>query len=175
MFKFEDYPEIKKMHELDAKLERRSTHLQFKLERSGDNEKLDKMFDEEMKKWDNFENNEYAKVIFDTFYKKIPYLINKKTNKKEKWSDVIGNDFDKIPFNERGELVTIVEGYSLYLFPPEYYNTIDDNEILRLDSVKRDVKHQGYKNPTKEQISQLYRKYYQRDPFDIDLYFPYIP
>jgi len=175
MFKFEDYPEIKKMHEINEKFDDRTTHLQLKLEKSGENEKLDKMFDDEMKKWDDFESNEYAKLVFITFHKKIPYLINTKTNKKEKWSNVIGDDFNKLPQNIKTRLVSTVEERALYRLPPEFYNNIDRDEMFCLEASKLDAKDHGYKNPTKEQIVQAYRDWYQREPKDIDLYFPYIP
>ena len=171
MFKFEDYPEILEMHEKDEKLNNKATRISIKIENNGEDEKLKNLFDNSNKECEYFEKNIYAKLIFDTFYKKIPYLINKKTKKKEKWNDVIGNDFDKIPVNRKAELVTIVEGYSLYLFPPEYYNDIDRSEMFRIKATLRDLKKEGIKNPTWEQIRVAYRKDYDRDPQKV----PFLP
>jgi len=171
MFKFEDYPEIKEMHEKYEKLSLKSTSISIRIEDNGECEKLDRLFNEAINISENFSKNIYAKVIFDAFYKKIPYLINKKTKKKEKWEDVIGNDFDKIPENQRTRLVSLVEDISLYRFPPEYYNDIDRFEMARIEASMLDLKKEGIKHPTKEQVVQAYRKVYDSDPQEV----PFLP
>lgn len=59
----------------------------------------------------DFEDNIYARKIFDFYSKKKPILIEKSSGRKVKWEDVFGNEFEKIPRNLKGSLTGLVENF----------------------------------------------------------------
>ena len=119
MFKFNDYPTIKKMHKTWAKLDKRSTR---QLIRVVDKKALgaESRFSRLQKEIDAFELL-YAKVIFDELVKEKPDIFNRRTEEYEPWDSLIGDDYDKIP--SKKILLLLVEQHGgIYRLPEKYYS-----------------------------------------------------
>ena len=121
MFKFEKYPEIKKVHQVYNKLSNATYKAEFRYEKSGnqkDNEAWGKSIESARP---NYEV--YSQTVFDAFSGVKPKLFNIRTEKYEKWDEVItSSDFSKLSENEKKTLFGIVERQFLYRLPPEYYD-----------------------------------------------------
>lgn len=64
----------------------------------------------------------YDKAIFDIFVKLKPSMYNLSTKQYENWDQVFGENYDDIPFDNKGCLFCAVEETGgLYRFPPKYY------------------------------------------------------
>lgn len=88
-------------------------------------DKLDSMYDEDAdiqseeyleleKQFIDFVRNDYAKVVFEVYYKKNPKIKDTYSGETKRWNDVFGPDFDKISTCFREGLVGLIEGYGAY-------------------------------------------------------------
>lgn len=121
MFNFKKYPEIKKCHKKYESLSDAMYKAEARYDRSG-SDKNDKLWDNAINAVDEFNQNVYSKVIFDTFSLLKPVLLDRRTNKNINWDRVFGDNFDKLSTNDKKGLVLLAEEYgALYRLPPEYY------------------------------------------------------
>lgn len=133
MFKFEEYPEIKKAHELSRKWDKKAYQAEFECERSGGS--IDKS-----KKWqgviDNgmaFDDNVYPSVVFKTFNNIKPSLTKVKTGEIFTWDEIFeGKSFEELDNKLRKTLYMLVEYERPYRLPAEYYDNRDRiQEIIK--------------------------------------------
>ncbi len=120
MFKFDEYPEIKKTHGEYA-------------------QRRDEIYESEQddaKYWalreiqNNLKFNIYAKAVFDAFNPIKPTLRAVwKKNKPCKWEKVIANSFDECDEDQRVILFGMVEEETPYILPAEYYTGKTEIEL----------------------------------------------
>lgn len=118
MFKFDNYPNIKKLHKTWEKLYNKSTH---ELVRIVDKKAFgaEARFNRLQKKTDDFELL-YEKVIYEELVKEKPDIFNRRTEEFESWESLIGDDYDKIP--SKKILILLVEQHGgIYRLPDNYY------------------------------------------------------
>ncbi len=126
MFKFNDYPEIKKAHEMSEKLSMKSYAEEFKGERKGILGSKNDSWGKAIKNCQDFDENVYPKVVFDTFCEIKPTLTYKKTGESFNWDSVFENKpFDKLDLKQRKTLYMMVEYERPYRLPDEYYDERD--------------------------------------------------
>ena len=59
--------------------------------------------------WDDYDRNEYARIIFDAFSEEKPKLVFQRTKEEVNWIDAFGTDFDKLDRGSKGSLSVLVE------------------------------------------------------------------
>lgn len=124
MFKFEEYPEIKKAHELYNKFSKKMYKEEIKT--------LTKNGDEHYKDWDKaitnaleFKTFVYSKIVFVAFSKLKPMLVCDKSGEKVSWDVVFGQNFDILIDGQKKQIAMLVENEFPYRLPDEYYNNLD--------------------------------------------------
>ena len=126
MFKFDEYPEIKKAHEMSEKLSMKSYAEEFKGEIKGILGSKNDSWGKAIKNCQDFDENVYPKVVFDTFCEIKPTLTYKKTGESFNWDSVFENKpFDKLDLKQRKTLYMMVEYERPYRLPDEYYDERD--------------------------------------------------
>ncbi len=129
MFKFNEYPEIKKAHEVSVKLDKKFYRKEFELEKVGESEEIKSEMYKIIEETRNYTENEYAKIIFDQFDPIKPVLKVKKTGEKIDWDAIFENKkFEELSPRQRKTLYLLVEGGYPYLLPSEYYNQKGNKE-----------------------------------------------
>ena len=112
MFKFDEYPEIKKAHKTSEKFDALTYKKEFVYEKSDKNE--------DRKKW--------AESIRDeaSFNEQIkPVLTVVKTGEKVAWNKCYAETFEKLDKNQRKTLFMLIEDEYPYRLPDEYYDEKD--------------------------------------------------
>ncbi len=71
--------------------------------------KLQKQYDTAGRNFNNYTENVYAKIVYDTLSKTKPKLIRIKTNQIYEWDEVFKVSFDKLDKLDRSIIVGIVE------------------------------------------------------------------
>lgn len=134
MFKFEDFPILKKHHLEYEKLYKWSSGASYSDE-----------YEKRAKKFDDFIYNVYAKAIFDIFSKIKPNLY--RLDVIYNWSDVFSSSFECVSnrtmeenIGDRSVLVGLVEQESSYRLPSEFYENINKDNILRAKSLLKSLK-----------------------------------
>ena len=131
MFKFDEYPEIKKAYREHKRL--------LKVRR--DAEKKIRPNDEDSKSpWKiahknviEFNQDSFAKTVFNAFKDKTPKLYNQAKNCFAKWDQVFPEEWEDFDEGQKYELLSLVLeiGYGHYWLPDEYYD-----EKSRYEGVK---------------------------------------
>ncbi len=125
MFKFDEYPELKKAHEEYA---RRRDEI-YKIDDASDDPD-DPQYWNLRKIQDNFKFNIYAKAVFDAFNPIKPVLRDVwEKNKPCTWEEIIGDNFDECDEDKRGLLFGMVEEEDPYILPAEYYTGKTEIEL----------------------------------------------
>ncbi len=127
MFKIDEYPEIKKAYREHNRLKRIVYSLEKKIR--PDDKASEKLYDESFKKWDEFDRNEFALIIFKTFKDIKPKLYHHYDDYFAKWKEVFPDKWEELDEYKRNDLLGLVLelGYGRYWLPDKYY---DDKPIL---------------------------------------------
>ena len=127
MFKIDEYPEIKKAYREHNRLKRIVYSLEKKIR--PDDKASEKLYDESFKKWDEFDRNEFALIIFKTFKDIKPKLYHRFDDCFVKWEEVFSDKWEELDEYKRNDLLGLVLelGYGRYWLPDKYY---DDKPIL---------------------------------------------
>ena len=127
MFKIDEYPEIKKAFREHTRLEKIVYNLEKKIR--PDDKASEKPYDEAFKKWDEFDRNEFALIIFKTFKDIKPKLYNNIKDYFVKWKEAFPEKWEECGEDQRNALLGLVLelGYGEYWLPDKYY---DDKPIL---------------------------------------------
>lgn len=127
MFKIDEYPEIKKAYREHNRLKRIVYSLEKKIR--PDDKASEKLYDESFKKWDEFDRNEFALIIFKTFKDIEPKLYHRFDDCFAKWEEVFPETWEECGEDQRIDLLGLVLelGYGDYWLPDKYY---DDKPIL---------------------------------------------
>ena len=73
-----------------------------------------KKIDDLQSKLSEFEENVYAKTIFDVYSKKQPKLIRVRTKETVEWQVAFGSDFSKLVKSEKYSLIGLFEDGGKY-------------------------------------------------------------
>ena len=122
MFKFDEYPEIKKAYREHNRLKRIVYSLEKKIR--PDDKASEKLYDESFKKWDEFDRNEFALIIFKTFKDIKPKLYHRFDDCFVKWEEVFSDKWEELDEYKRNDLLGLVLeiGYGRYWLPDKYYD-----------------------------------------------------
>ena len=122
MFKFDEYPEIKKAYREHNRLKRIVYSLEKKIR--PDDKASEKLYDESFKKWDEFDRNEFALIIFKTFKDIKPKLYHHYDDYFAKWKEVFPDKWEELDEYKRNDLLGLVLelGYGRYWLPDKYYD-----------------------------------------------------
>lgn len=133
MFKFEEFPEINKVHEMNEKMLKKMYSAEMKhLQNVGDDNlnHWQKSIDEGL----NFKTHVYSKVVFDIFSKLRPKLTLVRSGEKMDWNSVFGQDYDVLTNSQKKHLAMMIEDEMPYRLPDEYYNNKDWFEEVKKKS-----------------------------------------
>ena len=127
MFKYNDYPEIKKAYKKLNSLRNAMYKAEFACEKSGGaNKSKEENWQKAYDAFVDFKLNVYAKLIYDFFTPIQPILIDKSTGEQKKWADIFSqNDFSELDTDRKKMLVLIVDDERPYRLPDEYYDDKD--------------------------------------------------
>ena len=126
MFKYDEYPEIKKAHSQLKKLRNAMYKAEFASEKSGGAKSKEDEWQKAHDSCVDFKLNVYARVIYNFFTPMQPMLTEKSSGKIAKWSDVFHQgDFSKLDNDQKKMLVLIVDDERPYRLPDKYYNDKD--------------------------------------------------
>lgn len=120
MFKFDDYPEIKKAYKEYSRLTRISNTLIDKIQPDG---KWRKESDEAFEELRKYEDNVFPLKVFEAFKDIKPMLYHQFKNRFEKWEKVFPDNWGECDDDHKANLMGLVlelSGY--YWLPEEYYN-----------------------------------------------------
>ena len=130
MFKFDEYPEIKKAYREYTRLNRILDKEERKIQPSDDDSRLSaqKAFD----KLEAF-SDVFSLLIYNTFKCKKPKLYSQVKNCFAKWDKVFPDNWEDFNEGQKYELLSLVLeiGYGQYWLPDEYYD-----EKSRYEGVK---------------------------------------
>ncbi len=124
MFKFDEYPEIKKAHKTSEKFDALTYKKEFAYEKSDKNEDR-KKWATSIKNEKDFNKKVYASVIFDVFSKIKPVLKIVRTGEMVGWDSCYGETFEELDERQRKTLYMMVELERPYRLPDEYYDERD--------------------------------------------------
>ena len=121
MFKFDEYPEIKKAHEEYQKLFNRMYEIEAEDYKYSE-EEFYRLAKEANKKVEAFMLSTYAKAVFDAFSPIKPTLraVWKKFEPVT-WDSIIAKTFEECNESQRTRLFGMVEEEDPYILPAEYY------------------------------------------------------
>ncbi len=126
MFKYDEFPKIKAMHEKSNKKRMDTYSAEFKWERSGGNTKFQRKLEESMNKSDNFDLVTYSQVIYEELSPLKPILTKIKTGEKVSWEEYFESKvFDELNEIQRKTLFMLVEYERPYRLPEEFYDKRD--------------------------------------------------
>ncbi|MDR2201346.1 MAG: hypothetical protein LBP26_01060 [Clostridiales bacterium] len=122
MFKFDEYPGIKKAYREHKRLVNTAYKLESKIR--ADDEKSEEPVEAAIVASEKFDYEVFAPVIFSVFKDIKPKLYNGLTNKFEKWDKVFPDEWEKFTRNEKSHLLGLVLeiGCGGYWLPNEYYD-----------------------------------------------------
>ena len=122
MFKYDSYPELKRLHKQYKKLVDKIYKAELKLEKKPNNTLLHQQYEQAYARCKQFESA-YEQAIFEIFVKVCPQMYNRRTNSFETWEDSFSMNYDTVPEANKGCLICAVEEEGgVYRFPQEYYN-----------------------------------------------------
>jgi len=124
MFKFEEFPEIKKAHEISENFDMKTYKKEFAYEKSAKNKDREK-WATSIKNENDFNVQVYANVIYDVFSKIKPVLKIVKTGEIVNWNDCFGETFEALDEKQRKKLYMMIELERPYRLPDEYYDERD--------------------------------------------------
>ena len=126
MFKFDEYPEIKKAYKEHNRLTRICDKAEKKIRPNDEESKLP--CKEAFANLVAFNHNIFARLIYSTFNDKKPKLYNRVKDCILKWDKVFPDTFEKCDERLQIELLGLVLeiGYGVHWLPDEYY---DDKPI----------------------------------------------
>lgn len=126
MFKFDEFPKIKAMHEKSRKKTADTYSAEFKLERSGGNPKFQRELEESADRAKSFDLTTYSQVIYEEVSPLKPVLTKIKTGEKVSWEEYFGSKvFDDLNEIQRKTLFMLVEYERPYRLPDKFYNDRD--------------------------------------------------
>lgn len=126
MFKYDQFPKIKAMHEKSRKKSADTYSAEFKLERSGGNSKFQRELEESADRAKNFDLTTYSQVIYEEVSPLKPVLTKTKTGEKVSWEEYFGSKvFDDLNEIQRKTLFMLVEYERPYRLPDKFYNGRD--------------------------------------------------
>ena len=126
MFKYDEFPKIKAMHEKSRKKSADTYSAEFKLERSGGNSKFQRELEESADRAKNFDLTTYSQVIYEEVSPLKPVLTKTKTGEKVSWEEYFGSKvFDDLNEIQRKTLFMLVEYERPYRLPDKFYNDRD--------------------------------------------------
>lgn len=121
MFKFDEYPQLKEIHEKYARLMQDWYQLEVD-EYKYSKEEYNKLFYSADREIEDLMFNDYAKHVFDAFNPIKPTLRAVwEQNKSCSWEEIIADDFDECDEDKRRVLFGMVEEEDPYILPAEYY------------------------------------------------------
>ena len=122
MFKFDEYPEIKKAYREHNRLKRIVYSLEKKIR--PDDKASGKPYDEAFDKWVAFNRYEFALIIFKTFKEQKPKLYHRFDDCFAKWEEVFPETWEECGEDQRIDLLGLVLelGYGDYWLPDKYYD-----------------------------------------------------
>ena len=124
MFKYDDYPEIKKAHKMCVKFNKKMYNAEFRAEKKGTT-KASEEWDQSINNALEFKTFIYSKVVFEEFAPICPELTMVKDGKKYAWNSVFGQDFDALDPTHKKVVAMLVEDEFPYRLPDEYYDDRD--------------------------------------------------
>ena len=121
MFKFNEYPEIKKAFREFTRLKNRTYAAEKKIK--PDDEASELAYDEAYANWDAFFPL-FAQIIYNTFKDKKPKLYHQFKDYFIEWDKVFPDTFEKRDEGLENNLLGLVLeiGYGNYWLPDEYYD-----------------------------------------------------
>lgn len=125
MFKYDDYPEIKKAHRVSCNWNKKLYDAEFAHERRG--------VETRTKKWQtlidsgkSFDENVYSQVVFNVFNPIKPILTKVKTGENIAWDEIFEQkEFEELDSTQRQILFMLVEYERPYRLPEKYYDKRD--------------------------------------------------
>lgn len=124
MFKYNDYPEIKKAHKICENFSKKMYAAEFKAEAKG-TAKANEKWGQSIKNGLEFKTYVYSKIVFNIFAPLRPELTMVKDGKKYAWDSVFGQDFDALDPTHKKVVAMLVEDEFPYRLPDEYYDDKD--------------------------------------------------
>ena len=125
MFKYDEFPEIKKAHKQYNRLVNRYLSMGIKYQRTED-ENLYNEWGVAIQDALKYRNEGYGKIVFDVFKKIKPDINDSIEGKIRTWDELYGQDFDKLSDTLKKSLSMLIEEERPYRLPDEYY---DDRPI----------------------------------------------
>ena len=122
MFKFDEYPEIKKAYREHNRLKRIFNKAEKKI--SPEDEESRILADEAIKNLKAFNRNEFSLIIFKTFKDIKPKLYHRFDDCFAKWEEVFSDKWEELDEYKRNDLLGLVLeiGYGRYWLPDKYYD-----------------------------------------------------
>ena len=127
MFKFDDYPEIKKAHEINENFSMKMYAAEIKSYKKADASD-DENWGKSIKNGLEFKTFVYSKIVFDVFAPLRPQLTMVHEGKKYEWDSVFGQDYNALSDAQKKYLSMMVENERPYRLPDEYYDERDKYE-----------------------------------------------
>ena len=127
MFKFDEYPEIKKAYREHNRLIRIFDKVEKKIRPDDEESKLPAS--EALNNLDAFQQNEFTLLIYNAFKDIKPKLYHRFDDCFVKWEEVFSDKWEELDEYKRNDLLGLVLeiGYGRYWLPDKYY---DDKPIL---------------------------------------------
>ena len=126
MFKFDEYPEIKKAHEMSDKLDKMFYRKERECMKKGVDISSNTELGELIADSRNYKENEYARLVYETFKGLGLTLTQVRTGEKLKWDALFEKmNFEDIDSKHRKYLYMMIEEERPYRLPDEYYDEKD--------------------------------------------------
>ena len=122
MFKFDDYPEIKKAYREHSRLTRILYREEKRMRPDDEDSEIPwKIAHENLV---DFNQNSFAKSVFNAFKDKKPKLYSQVKECFAKWDKVFPDNWEEFNEGQKYELLSLVLeiGYGQYWLPDEYYD-----------------------------------------------------
>ncbi len=124
MFKYDDYPEIKKAHKICENFSKKMYAAEFKAEAKG-TAKANEEWGQSIKNGLEFKTYVYSKIVFNIFAPIRPELTMVTDGKKYAWDSVFGQSFSLLNDSQKKRVAMMVEEERPYRLPDEYYDDKD--------------------------------------------------
>lgn len=124
MFKYDEYPEIKKAHQLCVKFSKKMYNAEFKAEAKG-TAKANEDWGQSINNALEFKTYVYSKVVFRAFAPLRPELTMVNDGKKYAWDSVFGQAFNALDPTYKKLVAMLVEDEFPYRLPDKFYNDRD--------------------------------------------------
>lgn len=127
MFKFDEFPEIKKAHEINEQKNDLTYKKEFKFYKFN-TKRSEKKWEESINDALYYKTHIYSKIVFDIFSKIRPQLTFFQDEEVHEWDDVFGQNFDALSDMEKRGIAMMIEEEEPYRLPAEYYDERDRME-----------------------------------------------